>query len=147
MRHITRSTLKSAMKTRKKPQSTSRKSTQQYGPVKSKHFENENDGDKSFIHDDLNVTSESNNFMSESEEPPKKKTKRSLKNASLKITRKSAAKKGPLKTRLPKGGEDSDDELWESFIPRQKTPDIGDVEYQNSTIHHNTLQFLRGFIT
>ena len=38
----------------------------------------------------------------------------------------------------------SDEEPWETFVPKEDTPDAGDIPYRNNTIHPNTLQFLRG---
>ena len=43
--------------------------------------------------------------------------------------------------------EDSDDEPKQIFIPKEPSPDAGDVAYQDSRIHPNTLEFLKGLIT
>jgi hypothetical protein len=42
--------------------------------------------------------------------------------------------------------ESLDEEPWETFIPKEPSPDAGDMEYQNSTIHPNTLHFLEGYL-
>jgi len=42
--------------------------------------------------------------------------------------------------------QESDEEPWETFVPKEPSPDAGDMDYQNSTIHPNTLHFLTGYL-
>jgi hypothetical protein len=70
----------------------------------------------------------------EDEEPPKKKSKVTPK--------KSSSKKPTPKKTISK--DESDEEPWETFVPKEGTPDAGDRPYTPNTIHPNTLQFLKG---
>ena len=70
------------------------------------------------------------------DEPPKKKSKVSPK--------KATPQKSTQKSKSSKEKEDSDEEPWETFVPKEDTPDSGNVSYENSTLHPNTLSFLKG---
>jgi hypothetical protein len=142
MARPSRSTPKSTTSTPQKSQSTPKSSLRARSNEKSKYFEPPTDEEESSFNDDeLESTSVSSAIASESEdEPPKKKSK----TTPTKKTANNTPKKGTVKSRLSKGKEESDDEPWETFVPKEDTPDAGDIEYQNTSIHPNTLQFLRG---
>jgi hypothetical protein len=138
MARPSRSTPKSVSTTPKKPQPTPTRPLRARGNEKSKHFEPSSDEDgSSFDDDELEPTSESELTPSETEEdePPRKKSK---------VTPKKTVT--PQKSTKGRRGkkEESIEELWETFIPKEDTPDAGDVPYENSRIHPNTLHFLKG---
>ena len=124
MRRPSRPTQKSAKETTKTTGSTRKRPSRAVRNEKSRYFEPPTD-DGEF--DDNAGPSEP-----EDEEQPKTKLIR----------------KKPAKTTIRKGKrkmeESEDEEPWETFVPKEDTPDAGDVEYNNDTIHPNTLQFLRG---
>jgi len=70
------------------------------------------------------------------EEPPKAKSK---------PTQHATTKKAASKGRKSSGGE-YDEELWKTFVPKEDTPDAGDISYNNTMIHPNTFHFLKGII-
>jgi hypothetical protein len=117
---------------------------------KSKHFEPASEEEESSYEEtDEEPSSESEDDDYESEdEPPKKKSKST---PTKKVTPKKATpqeatpKKGPSRRQSKK--EDSDEEPWETFIPKEASPDAGDVEYADTKVHPNTLRFLKGRIS
>jgi hypothetical protein len=137
----TRSTPKSASATPGKVQTTPTRSSRARPNKKSKYFEpSSDDGDSSFDDDKLEPTPDSDSVVpseTEEDEPPKKKTKVTPK----KPTPQKSTQK--LKSSREKK-EYSVEEPWETFIPKEDTPDSGDVAYENSTLHPNTLSFLKG---
>jgi len=137
----TRSTRKSASATPKKAQPTPTRPSRARSNKKSKHFEpSGDDEDSSFDDDKLEPTSDSDSAVpseTEEDEPPKKKTKVSPKKPT---PQKSTQKSKPSKEKK----KDSDEEPWETFIPKEDAPDSGDVSYENSSLHPNTLSFLKG---
>ena len=142
MARPSRSTQKSTTSRTNKPRSVPKRSSRARRNEKSKHFETPSeDEDSSFDDATVDPTSESEPAPSESEEdePPKKKKKSTSKKGIVKTTPQKRTGKGKSKKE-----EDEDEEPWETFVPKEATPDAGDVEYQNNTIHPNTLQFLKG---
>jgi hypothetical protein len=113
---------------------------------KSKYFESANEQeDSSFDEDDAtaDLTSESEvpAAKTEDDEPPKKKSKTTPKKGVSKISRKKTVARGRASK---KEDVESDGEPWETFVPKEDTPEVGDVPYKNHTIHPNTLKFLEG---
>ena len=78
----------------------------------------------------------------EEDEPPKKRSKATP----TKGTKKTPPKKVRPKGRSSKGKDEKSgsEEPWETFIPKEPTPDAGDVEYHDTMIHPNTMKFLKG---
>jgi hypothetical protein len=110
---------------------------------KSKYFEPPTDDDDekdslSFDDADKSSSEESAPVTSETDvaEPPRKRSRATPKKG---VSPKNA-KKSPTKGKT-KGQEE---EPWETFIPKEATPEAGDVEYREDGIHPNTLQFLTG---
>lgn len=124
MRRPPRPAQKSAKETIKTTHSTRKRPSRAVRNKKSKYFDPPTD-DGEF--DDNAGPSEP-----EYDEQPKK-------NPARKKPTKPTPQKGKQKTE-----ESEDEEPWETFVPKEDTPDAGDVEYKNDTIHPNTLQFLRG---
>jgi hypothetical protein len=110
---------------------------------KSKYFESATEEEESdFL--DAEPSEESDSSLTEEdeeeEEPPKKKAKSTPKST----PQKNATPKSVSTTAKKKKNVSEDEDPWETFIPKEDTPEAGDVEYSDSTIHPNTLQFLRG---
>jgi hypothetical protein len=151
-RRASRSEPKSKVTRPKRTQSARRRTQNANNDDKSKYFDTDSDeNDLSFDEDDLEDTDESESSFSETDEdePPKKRVKVSPKKATPKTTpkaAKTAPKTGAGKSRLSKGGKEvsEDEEPWETFIPKEDTPDAGDTKYQDESIHPNTLHFLKG---
>ena len=145
MVRASRSTSKSKPSKTKKPQVTKMLPSRTRNKEKSKYFGPDTDErDSSFDDDELEPHMESESALSETDEdePPRKKSKVTPKKATKKDTPKKHIAKGRLSKR---GREVSEDEgPWETFIPKEDTPEAGDVPYQDETIHPNTMQFLKG---
>ena len=108
---------------------------------KSKYFEPPTDEEKDSSFEDADERSaDSASVTSETDfdEPARKRAKATLKKALSPKT----AKKSPPK-RKKKGGEE-EEQPWETFIPKEATPEAGDVQYRDEGIHPSTLQFLKG---
>ena len=108
---------------------------------KSKYFEapsDDEDEDSSFDDKDGEQSSSgSASVTSETdvEEAPRKKAKVTPRKA---VSPKGAKKGTPRKKKV------EEEEPWETFIPKEATPEAGDVDYQEERIHPNTLKFLKG---
>jgi hypothetical protein len=74
--------------------------------------------------------------------PPRKKAKVTRKKQG---SQKSTPKKVTPRKKGKKDEEHDEEEPWETFVPKEDTPEAGDVSYKNETIHPNTLQFLKGY--
>jgi hypothetical protein len=129
---------KSSQKTARASKGTPTKSPRTLNTERSKYFEppTDDDEDSSFDEQPDLTESESLPTVTDDEEPPKKKSK-----PTPRATPKKAASKG----RKSNGGK-SDEEPWETFVPKEDTPDAGGISYNNTTIHPNTLHFLKGTI-
>jgi hypothetical protein len=109
---------------------------------KSKYFEPPSDDDEqdsSFDDKDgEQSSSDSASVTSETDldEPVRKKAKTT--------PRKAVSPKAPKKG-TPRKKKEEEEEPWETFIPKEATPEAGDVDYQDDRIHPNTLKFLKGF--
>jgi hypothetical protein len=111
---------------------------------KSRYFEPPSDDDEegsSFDDKDVEPSSsDSASVTSETDldEVPRKKAKTTPRKT---VSPKSATKGTPRKKK-----EEDEEEPWETFIPKEATPEAGDVDYQDERIHPNTLKFLKGFL-
>ena len=149
MVRATRSTPKSNNSTPKKTQRvlhTPKRSPRIPKNKRSKYFELPTDDDEVSSFDQKSEPSDSDSLPAETEddEPPKKKSK-STPQVIIKATpKKTIATKVVSKKR--KSNEESDEEPWETFIPKEDTPDAGDILYTSTMIHPNTLHFLKGII-
>lgn len=137
MARPSRSTPKSVSTTAKNSQSTPTRPLRARTSKKSKYFEPSSDDNDASYDDEVEPTSESEPTPTETEEdePPRKKSK---------VTPKKTVT--PQKRTKGRRGrkEESTEEPWETFIPNEDSPDSGDVPYENSRIHPNTLHFLKG---
>ena len=108
---------------------------------KSKYFEPPTDDEKDSFENEEESSPGSASDTSETDfdEPARKKSKVTPKKA---VSPKTAKKSQPK--RKKKGEEE--EEPWETFIPKEATPEAGNVEYRDDGIHPNTLQFLKGGI-
>jgi hypothetical protein len=143
---MARQTRGSATSTPQTAKSTPKRSPRNSANKKSKYFESASEQeDSSFDEDDatadLDSESEAPATETEEDEPPKKKSKTTPKKGVSKVPPKKTVSRG----RLSKKDEvESDEEPWETFVPKEDTPEVGDVPYKNHTIHPNTLKFLEG---
>lgn len=147
MARPSRSVPKSTTLAPQKPQHTPSRSLRSRKGETSKHFERSSDDrESSLTEDKAESTLESNSLSEESEEeePPKKKSKVKAKKGSAKILPKKVVSRGRSSKRNPE--ESGEEEPWETFIPKEDTPDSGDVPYDDAKIHPNTLQFLNGIL-
>jgi hypothetical protein len=111
----------------------------------SKYFAPESDDGGPSLSSKKEPTSDSDSLTQESEEePPMKKSKVTARKGSIKTSPKQIISKN----RLSRGKKEAsgEEEPWETFIPKEATPDSGDVPYDNAKIHPNTLEFLKGTI-
>ena len=137
----TRSTSQSAASTTPKKLDPPKSRKSSYNQ-KSKYFEHP-DSEDSSVSEISSVPTSPKLSPTETDDdndaPPRKKSKASAKKST---PRKVTPKKATPQKR-PKQ-EDETDELWETFVPKEATPEAGDIPYKNETIHPNTLQFLKG---
>jgi hypothetical protein len=146
MARLSRSKSQSRTVKPKKQQSTTGRALRARSNKKSKYFEASTDeDDSSFDNEVIDSSGEESPLPSDTDadEPPKKKSKVTPKKAANTATPKN---KNVARSELSKGKkeESEEEEPWETFIPKEDTPDSGDIPYEDSRIHPNTLQFLRG---
>ena len=137
----TRTTSKRIPKRNQRPKRTPKKSNNE----KSKYFQSTTDEDDStFDEFDSSESDEEDSFTSESEddEPPAKKAKVTPKKNGKVVTPKKEITKVTPKRKKEESEEP--EEPWETFVPKEDTPDAGDIPYDDSCIHPNTLLFLAG---
>jgi len=138
----TRSASKSLQPTPQSSKSTPKRSPRSRNTAKSKYFEPPTDDEDSSYDEGVDEVSSDSSVedIESEEEPPKKKPKTT---PNKKVTpKKSPPNKSPGRGRSKK--EDSDEEPWETFVPKEASPEVGDIDYEPSKIHPNTLQFLKG---
>jgi len=146
MARPTRSTSASTAAPRsKKP--TPQKSRKSSHNQRSKYFEPATSEESSFSDVPSAANSPTSSSPVESSDddddaPPRKKSKVTPKKETpKKVTPKKTSQRKKVKEEEK---NEEDEEPWETFVPRDDTPDAGDIPYKNETIHPNTLQFLEG---
>ena len=137
----TRTTPKTVPKRSQRPKRNIKKPSNE----RSKYFDSTTDEDDSTFDElDSSDSDEEDSFTSESEEdePPAKK----IKVAPKKSVNGSISKKAIAKSPDGRKKKEQSEELWETFVPKEDTPDTGDIPYEDSCIHPNTLLFLAGSV-
>jgi hypothetical protein len=149
MARPSRSKKSDALATPKKNQSTPKRPLRARNNEKSKYFESVTEEEESEFDGEESSAESAESFSEVEDEPPQKKVKTTPKSTPKSTPKKNTTPKSASKGKASKSknrdvSEDEDEEPWETFIPKEVTPDAGDVEYSDSSIHPNTLQFLRG---
>jgi hypothetical protein len=136
-------TRSSATSTPQTTKSTPKRSPRNAANKKSKYFESASEQEDSSFDDDNPLSSESEPTATDTDddEPPKKKSKTTPKKGVNKVTKQTTARRRTSKAK----DVESEEEPWETFVPKDSTPEVGDVPYKNHTIHPNTMKFLEGY--